>query len=361
MLIHARQQTESPTAEEVEHLDIPAESSPTPAHPIRVRSRPVPAGVRIARHTHAWAQVACTTRGVLRIAAEGSTWMVPPSRAIWVPPNVTHEVVIVEDAFLRTLYIDESVVPEGLDACRVVEVSPLLREVAVALNDTSLALMADAMHHRGPDGGSTWTSAPGEDGRGCLLAHRRLSILDLSTAADQPMVEPERGNAIVFNGEIYNFLDLRCRLASEGQRFRSSGDTEVLLRGLCAWGRGSVRELRGMYAFAMWDVARRELVLARDPLGIKPLYVARNPDPSGAWSLMFGSEVRAILASGLMGRPRLDSVAVASVVWNGFVMGPGTIVAGISSLWPGELRVVDDREGWSRPSPPRASRCRTAR
>jgi len=126
-------------AEEVEHLDIPAESSPTLAHPIRVRSRPVSAGVRIARHTHAWAQVACTTRGVLRIAAEGSTWMVPPSRAIWVPPNVTHEVVIVEDAFLRTLYIDASVVPPGLDACRVVEVSPLLREVAVALDDLTIS------------------------------------------------------------------------------------------------------------------------------------------------------------------------------------------------------------------------------
>ncbi|OXC72620.1 Transcriptional regulator, AraC family [Caballeronia sordidicola] len=132
--------TEQPLQpEEVEHLDIPAESSPTRAHPIRVRSRPVSAGVRIARHTHAWAQVACTTRGVLRIAAEGSTWMVPPSRAIWVPPNVTHEVVIVEDAFLRTLYIDASVVPPGLDACRVVEVSPLLREVAVALDDRTIS------------------------------------------------------------------------------------------------------------------------------------------------------------------------------------------------------------------------------
>src|ERR1700733_13534879 len=108
-----QQTLQSPQPEEVEHLDIPAESSPTLAHPIRVRSRPISAGVRIARHTHSWAQVACTTRGVLRIAAEGSTWMVPPSRAIWVPPNVTHEVVIVEDAFLRTLYIDESVVPPG--------------------------------------------------------------------------------------------------------------------------------------------------------------------------------------------------------------------------------------------------------
>jgi AraC-like DNA-binding protein len=111
-----------PINEEVEHLDIPVEHSPTLDHPIRVRSRAVPSGVRIALHTHAWAQVAYT-------------WMVPPSRAIWVPPNVTHEVVIVEDAYLRTLYVDASVVPPGLDACRVVEVSPLLREVIAALDD----------------------------------------------------------------------------------------------------------------------------------------------------------------------------------------------------------------------------------
>ena len=207
-------------------------------------------------------------------------------------------------------------------------------------NLRALTSMADAMHHRGPDGGATWTSPADDRGHGCLLAHRRLAILDLSAAADQPMIDPDGGNAIVFNGEIYNFLDLRCQLAAEGHRCKSSGDTEVLLRGLSCWGRGAMRQMRGMYAFGMWDLARRELVLARDPLGIKPLYVARNRDRSGAWSLMFASEVRAILASGLMGRARLDPVAVASVVWNGFVMGPHTIVEGITSLWPGELRVV---------------------
>ncbi len=122
----------------VEQLDIPAESSPTLAHPIRVRSRPIPAGVRIARHTHAWAQLACASHGVIRIAAAGSTWLVPPSRAIWVPPNVTHEVVIVEDAHLRTLYIDQSAVPAGLDACRVVEVSALLREIVFAMDDVTI-------------------------------------------------------------------------------------------------------------------------------------------------------------------------------------------------------------------------------
>ena len=129
----------TPLSDKVEELDIPVEFAPTFAHPIRVRSRPVPTGTRIARHTHSWAQLACTSRGVLRIAASGSTWMVPPSRAIWVPPRVTHELVIVDDAYLRTLYIDESVIPAGLDACRVVEVSPLLREVVVALDDTPLS------------------------------------------------------------------------------------------------------------------------------------------------------------------------------------------------------------------------------
>ncbi|HZZ11141.1 MAG TPA: helix-turn-helix transcriptional regulator [Paraburkholderia sp.] len=119
--------------------DIPPEFQPTLTHPIRVRSRPMPAGWHIARHTHAWAQVAYASRGVLRIATTGTTWMVPPSRAIWVPPHVTHEVIAVEEAFLRTLYIDERSVPPGLDTPRVVEVSNLLREVIAALDTPGIS------------------------------------------------------------------------------------------------------------------------------------------------------------------------------------------------------------------------------
>ncbi len=119
-------------------LDIPPAFAPTPAHPIRVRARPMPAGERIAMHIHAWAQLAYASRGVMRLAVEGSTWMVPPSRAIWVPPGVPHEVVVIEDAYQRTLYIDESVVPPGLDACRVVDVSGLLREAIAALGADGL-------------------------------------------------------------------------------------------------------------------------------------------------------------------------------------------------------------------------------
>jgi AraC-like DNA-binding protein/quercetin dioxygenase-like cupin family protein len=123
----------------VRFADIPPEFQPNETHPIRVRSRQMPSGWRIARHTHAWAQVAYASRGVLRVATTGTTWMVPPSRAIWVPPHVTHEVVAVEDAFLRTLYITESTVPAGLDTPRVVEVSDLLREVIAALDTPGIS------------------------------------------------------------------------------------------------------------------------------------------------------------------------------------------------------------------------------
>ena len=123
---------------QVRFAHIPPEFQPTDTHPIRVRSRPMPAGWRIASHTHAWAQVAYASRGVLRVATAGTTWMVPPSRAIWLPPHVTHEVFAVEEAFLRTLYITENTVPAGLDSPRVVEVSNLLREVIAALDTLDL-------------------------------------------------------------------------------------------------------------------------------------------------------------------------------------------------------------------------------
>lgn len=125
--------------------DIPPEFEPTDAHPIRVRSRPMPTGSHIARHTHAWAQVAYAPHGVLRVATIGTTWMVPPSRAIWLPPHVTHEVVAVEEAFLRTLYITESTVPAGLDTPRVVEVSDLLREVIAALDTPDISAQREQL------------------------------------------------------------------------------------------------------------------------------------------------------------------------------------------------------------------------
>jgi asparagine synthase (glutamine-hydrolysing) len=208
-------------------------------------------------------------------------------------------------------------------------------------NRAALERMSDAMHHRGPDASGRWVSAPDARGWGALLAHRRLSILDLSPAGAQPMVDPVTGHVVVFNGEIYNFSDLRQRLVTEGQKFQSSGDTAVMLRALGLHGPGAVSWLRGMFAFACWDPQQRRLLLARDPLGIKPLYLARSSDPAAGWSVAFASEVRALLASGLLGTPHLDPQAVASGVWNGFVVGPNTTVKGVELLWPGRLLEFD--------------------
>src|SRR6516164_7796401 len=209
------------------------------------------------------------------------------------------------------------------------------------LNLAALEGMCDAMVHRGPDASGTWVSAPDSRGWGALLGFRRLSILDLSPAGDQPMVDPLTGHVVVFNGEIYNFGDLRRRLGAKGQQLRSTGDTAVMLRALGLHGPGAVSWLRGMFAFACWDPKQRRLLLARDALGIKPLYMARSPDADAGWSVAFASELRALLASGLLGAPRLDPQAVASVVWNGFVVGPGTAVRGVELLWPGRLLEFD--------------------
>ncbi len=210
-------------------------------------------------------------------------------------------------------------------------------------NRRALSRMNGAMLHRGPDGHGTWESTADEGGWGALLAHRRLSILDLSSAGAQPMVDPFTGDALVFNGEIYGYVELRERLRAEGESFGSSGDTAVLLRALARHGRAALPWLRGMFAFAFWDIDGRSLLLARDPLGIKPLYLARNPDPAGEWSIAFASEVRALLASGLLGQPRLQPHAVVSTVWNGFVVGPSTAVQGVELVEPGRMIELSGR------------------
>jgi asparagine synthase (glutamine-hydrolysing) len=223
-------------------------------------------------------------------------------------------------------------------------------------NRAALDRMSDAMLHRGPDANGTWVSAPDARGWGALLAHRRLSILDLSPAGAQPMVDPVTSHVVVLNGEIYNFRDLRQRLVAEGQEFQSTGDTAVMLRALGLHGPGAVSWLRGMFAFACWDPKQRRLLLARDPLGIKPLYLARSSDPDAGWSVAFASELRALLASGLLGTPHLDPHAVASSVWNGFVVGPRTAVEGVDLVSPGRLvefdgvgKVVREQDFWRIP------------
>ena len=177
-------------------------------------------------------------------------------------------------------------------------------------NRTALRRMTEAMSHRGPDGEGLWMGPADAQGWGVMLGHRRLSILDLSNAASQPMADPQRGDVAVLNGEIYNYVDIRNALRAEGHELWSTGDTAAMLRLISLRGFDAVRELRGMFALAQWDPRRRELLLARDALGIKPLYLARNPDPTGEWSFAFASEVRALLRSGLLQQPRLRASAV---------------------------------------------------
>jgi asparagine synthase (glutamine-hydrolysing) len=205
----------------------------------------------------------------------------------------------------------------------------------------ALQRMTDAMQQRGPDAQGQWESPAGPDGQRVLFGHRRLAILDLSPLGVQPMLLPETGDCIVLNGEIYNFGALRERLKDHPSALQSTGDTAVLLRLLANGGEDSLKDLRGMFAFGFRDQRSGNVLLARDPLGIKPLYFASNPSATGDWSLIFASEVRAIMASGLLGQHRLDARAVASVLWNGFTVAPVTAVEGIESLLPGEAAWFD--------------------
>jgi asparagine synthase (glutamine-hydrolysing) len=188
--------------------------------------------------------------------------------------------------------------------------------------------ISEAQRHRGPNGAGLWQSA----GQEVVFGHRRLAILDLSEAGAQPMVDGDSGCAVAFNGEIYNFLELRRELEGLGERFVSSCDTEVILKAFNRWGLDAVPRLRGIFALALWDPRARAVHLVRDPMGIKPLYWTTVPDhESGEEVVLFASEVRALLASGAVPR-RLAPAAVASYLWHGFVVGPDTIVEGVHLL-----------------------------
>ena len=206
--------------------------------------------------------------------------------------------------------------------------------------DATVTRMQDALAHRGPDGAGRWAAEPDGAGWGVTLGHRRLAVLDPGPSANQPIVDPASGTALAMNGEIYNFTALRARLPH--RRFESTGDTEPMLATLVQAGDDGWAQLRGMFAAACWRPDRRELTLARDPHGIKPLYLARNPEPDGWWSVVFASEIRALLRSGLIDA-RLDRLGVASMLWNGFIAGPHTAVAGVRELRAGEAVVLDGR------------------
>ncbi len=186
--------------------------------------------------------------------------------------------------------------------------------------------MDEALRHRGPDAGGEWVDAPS----GVAVGHRRLSILDLSEAGSQPMRSASGRHVIVYNGEVYNFPELRDELEAAGTRFRGHSDTEVLLEGLERWGvAGTLPRLNGMFAFALWDTESRRLTLARDRAGKKPLYYGWAGD-----AFVFGSELKALRA--FPGFPAdVDRLALGRYLQLGWVPGPRSIHASVRKLPPG--------------------------
>ncbi len=194
--------------------------------------------------------------------------------------------------------------------------------------ERAIQRMTQSVAHRGPDGEGNFV------GEGVALGHRRLSIIDLSSAGSQPM---SFGSAtVVYNGEAYNFLQLRTELEGLGHSFNGHSDTEVLLHAYAAWGLAGLERLEGIFAFALWDSARRRLILMRDRLGIKPLFYGWCGE-----RLMFGSEIKAVLAGGLADRT-LDDQALMEFLWYGNAFEERTIYRAVRSLKPGFRLVIDD-------------------
>lgn len=189
------------------------------------------------------------------------------------------------------------------------------------------------LDHRGPDDRGVYKDIRAFPS--CVLAHTRLSILDLSSAGHQPMVSPDGRYVVVYNGEIYNFKELRKELIAQGERFISDSDTEVLLRSFSLWGVEALRRFEGMFAFAIWDTQTKQLLLARDPMGIKPLYVHR--DQRGLW---FASELRTLLAAGCSER-RISEAGLKSYLVYGSVSEPHTLLTDIETLPSGSYQIFD--------------------
>jgi asparagine synthase (glutamine-hydrolysing) len=212
--------------------------------------------------------------------------------------------------------------------CGVVRLKPPGPDAPV-ITPESVVRMRDAMIHRGPDDEGLFMDD------GVAFGHRRLSIIDVA-GSRQPMATPDESAWITYNGEVYNFQDLRADLEARGVAFRTKGDTEAILRGYEVYGDAVVERLRGMFAFGIWDRRQRRLLLARDPLGIKPLYYTQTADGL----FLFASEIRALLTwPGV--RAELDPDALWDYLGQRYVPGPRTGFVGIWKLQPGHLAVVD--------------------
>ena len=213
-------------------------------------------------------------------------------------------------------------------------------DVAPPVDRAELARINDRMAPRGPDGSGLWLSAGGRTG----LAHQRLAIIDLSANGAQPMHSACGRYTITFNGEIYNYRELRDELMSRGYRFRSDSDTEVMLQLYADCGADMVAKLRGMFAFGLWDAEKRTLLLARDPLGVKPLYWADD-----GWTLRFASQAKALLAGGRVARDP-EPAGIVGFHLLGSVPEPFTVWRDIRSLPAGTTLLVD-RTGPQVPKP----------
>jgi asparagine synthase (glutamine-hydrolysing) len=189
--------------------------------------------------------------------------------------------------------------------------------------------MTAALAPRGPDGSGVFITSR------LALGHRRLSILDLSEAGAQPMKLERAGIIIAYNGEVYNFRDLRTELASLGHHFIGHSDTEVILHAYDAWGLEGLKRLEGVFGFALWDEPRQRLVLMRDRLGVKPVYYGES-----ALGLAFGSEIKAVLAAGGVDQS-LDDQAMREYLWYGNPYGDRTFYQGVRSLQPGHWLIFE--------------------
>ena len=207
-----------------------------------------------------------------------------------------------------------------------------------AADDAAVRRMSERLAHRGPDGSGLWRDPTGL----AVLGHRRLAILDTSERAHQPMVHAS-GLVLVFNGEVYSFPEIRRELEAEGVTFASTGDTEVVLAALARWGVAALDRFVGMFALGLWDPGRRRLLLVRDRLGIKPLFIGSFPR-----GLAFASEVPALLAHPMVSRD-IDRSAVARWLQQGYPGGRTMLAKGVWRLPPGHLLEAEDGRTTVRP------------
>jgi asparagine synthase (glutamine-hydrolysing) len=192
----------------------------------------------------------------------------------------------------------------------------------------TLIRLTDLMTHRGPDGAGYWQTHTADGQFEIGLGHRRLSIIDIGGGA-QPMWSADNSIALIFNGEIYNYVELRKELLALGHVFRTSSDTEVIIEAYRAWGLDAIKRFRGMFAFALWNANTQNLIIARDPFGKKPIFVAEQPGV-----LLFGSEIEPLLRFPAMDRS-IDPTAFQHYLMNRYVPGPTTFFRSVRKLQPG--------------------------